>query len=147
MYLCTYLVINEAKTDLKITEVFSMSNPPSLKMIQKVGRYLQDIDVATVSGREEREEISEPKVGEKRVIEVLVWIFYPLYQNVYWDRGLGGGLPRTNTAEKEAVENFTESCDWMRPDWLLRHEHLSWIPSRSGESEVCARYEGLIQEN
>ena len=72
MYLCTYLVINEAKTDLKITEVFSMSNPPSLKMIQKVGRYLQDIDVATVSGREEQEEVSEPKVGEKRVIEVLV---------------------------------------------------------------------------
>ena len=27
-------------------------------MIQKLGRYLQDIDVATVSGQEEREEIS-----------------------------------------------------------------------------------------
>ena len=57
---------NQAREDLNITEVYSKDNVAPLKVIQRVGRYVQDVSISSI-------EVSskvETEKGEKRVAEV-----------------------------------------------------------------------------
>ena len=57
---------NQAREDLRITEVYSKDNVAPLKVIQHVGRYVQDFNISSI-------EVSskvETEKGEKRVAEV-----------------------------------------------------------------------------
>ena len=57
---------NQAREDLNITEVYSKNNVAPLKVIQRVGRYVQDVSISSI-------EVSskvETEKGEKRVAEV-----------------------------------------------------------------------------
>ena len=57
---------NQAREDLNITQVYSKDNVAPLKVIQRVGRYVQDVSISSI-------EVSskvETEKGEKRVAEV-----------------------------------------------------------------------------
>ena len=54
----------EARKDLQLTEVYSKENPASLKVIQRVGRYVQDAKLSLIEVR------VQSAVGAKRDAEV-----------------------------------------------------------------------------